>query len=839
MAARAATGTRKRTDRRSRTTGSPGQGKNRMRMKRWLPLVGMLCACAGLAQSNEDCLDCHNDDTLTMEKGDREVSLHLNPQAFQDAAHSDLDCVDCHEDYDPEADPHRENAPPVDCSACHEDEVRQFRESRHADALTCADCHNVHVQETGKTVAAKCAACHETAQKEFQDSIHARREAGPLCFDCHPPHATAPPTSENCLTCHSQKEFVHEHAPGKGVKFILSYKESIHADLIECSDCHNGHSIVAVDSEQSAVNRKNLVRTCQECHEDTTRQFLKSEHGRAYQAGYKYGPTCTDCHGEHDIHQITDRQSPVSRRHEAEVCQHCHLDSPEVRQRMTHDAGFVADYEKSIHGRAVKAGNLEAAVCSDCHGGHDELKSSAPDSKVYKFNIVDTCGKCHEKIARQFAESIHGQALARGVWESPTCTDCHGEHGILEHTQTDSPVAPQNVSEQVCGPCHGSVKLTEKFGISSSRYEAYNDSYHGLATRGGSIRAANCASCHGIHNILPSSDPRSNIHKANLVKTCGNCHPGANENFTEGKVHITGTLQDDRLIYWISTIYLILIAVTIGSMLGHNLLDWLRKTGEQYRRRYGGARASTPPPSGAHLYLRMTRGERIQHFLLVISFFTLVLTGFMLKFPDAFWVFWIRQWGGEMLFTLRGLLHRLAAVVMIVDSLYHVYYLAFTPRGRRFLKDMRFGPRDFKDMIQMLRYNLGLSPDRPRFDRFNYIEKSEYWALVWGTIIMTVTGVALWYENHFMGWFSKQFVDVCETIHYFEAWLAFLAILVWHLYYVIFNPDVYPLNFACLNGRLTEEEMAHEHPRELERLKKARADETAGAIRGARRESSG
>ena len=130
-----------------------------------------------------------------------------------------------------------------------------------------------------------------------------------------------------------------------------------------------------------------------------------------------------------------------------------------------------------------------------------------------------------------------------------------------------------------------------------------------------------------------------------------------------------------------------------------------------------------------------------------------------------------------------------------------------------------FRMQDIRDMVQVLKYNLGISKTKPKFGRFNYIEKSEYWALIWGTVVMTVTGIVLWFENHFMGWFSKTFVDVCNTIHYFEAWLAFLAIIVWHIYYVIFNPDVYPMNFAWLTGYLTEEEMEKEHPLELERIK--------------------
>lgn len=784
-------------------------------------LVFGLIFSFAFAQSNQDCFDCHDDNELTMEKRGKEISIYVNPEAYQQSAHQDMDCFDCHQDFDPEEIPHKAKILPVDCSTCHDETAAVFQNSKHASELECSSCHeNVHAPAKKKVIAALCEDCHDDAGAEFKASIHYANgsNGGPSCFSCHSPHSTSIASSETCIKCHGEKTFAIEHSTDKGAEFILNYKQSIHGEVIECSDCHRAHAILAVSSSRSRVNRQNLVNTCSLCHNDIAENFLKSEHGKAFEAGFAGAPNCTDCHGEHDIRQITDSESKVSRRHEIDVCMKCHLDSPGVQARMTHSAGFVVGYEKSIHGRALHAGNLDAAVCSDCHGGHDEMKASNPASKVNKFNITSTCRQCHSEITDKFEQSVHGKALAQGIADSPTCTDCHGEHEIIEHGRTDSPVAQQNISKKVCGPCHSSVRLTEKFGISSDRYSAYNDSYHGLAVRAGGVSAANCASCHGVHNILPSSDPQSNIHKANLAATCGACHPGANENFAKGKVHITGSREKDKLIYWISTIYIIMIVGTIGAMSIHNLLDWIRKLINRFRERYKPV-SKAPKQRKTNLYVRMTLNERIQHILLAVSFLILVFTGFMLKFPDAFWVVWIRQIGGEPIFVLRGLVHRIAAVVMVTDSLYHTYYIIFTQRGRQFVRDIMFRLQDIRDMIQILRYNLGLSKIRPRFDRFNYIEKSEYWALIWGTVVMTVTGFALWFENQFMGWFSKLFVDVCETIHYLEAWLAFLAIVVWHFYYVIFNPDVYPMSFAWLTGKITEEEMEHEHPLELERMK--------------------
>jgi cytochrome b subunit of formate dehydrogenase len=223
----------------------------------------------------------------------------------------------------------------------------------------------------------------------------------------------------------------------------------------------------------------------------------------------------------------------------------------------------------------------------------------------------------------------------------------------------------------------------------------------------------------------------------------------------------------------------------------------------------------------------MSLSERIQHGALLISFFTLVLTGFALKFPDAWWVAPIRDIS-PLMFQARGILHRAAGVAMVLAGLYHVYYLLATPRGKRLLRDLIPVRKDITDAVAVMKYNLGFSPVKPQFGRFSYIEKSEYWALVWGTVVMGATGVILWFDNTFLGLLTKLWWDVAQTVHYYEAWLATLAIVVWHFYFVIFNPDSYPINLAFWKGTLTEEEMHEEHPLELAELKK-KSEETEEA----------
>jgi cytochrome b subunit of formate dehydrogenase len=208
----------------------------------------------------------------------------------------------------------------------------------------------------------------------------------------------------------------------------------------------------------------------------------------------------------------------------------------------------------------------------------------------------------------------------------------------------------------------------------------------------------------------------------------------------------------------------------------------------------------------------------VQHGLLVLSFVLLVVTGFMLRYPEAWWVVAIRNLSVRA-FEWRGWIHRISGVVMLAGGAWHIGYLAFTKPGRSLLRDLLPRWRDFTDPIGVMKYNLGLSKTKPAFGRFCYIEKAEYWALVWGTLLMGVTGAILWFENTSMGLFTKLGFDISRTIHFYEAILATLAIVVWHFYFVIFNPDVYPMNLAWLTGRMSEKEMLEEHPAELERLK--------------------
>jgi cytochrome c1 len=217
----------------------------------------------------------------------------------------------------------------------------------------------------------------------------------------------------------------------------------------------------------------------------------------------------------------------------AETCGRCHADRALVERRQIPIPRAYQLYQKSVHGRAVAAGK-KAATCSDCHASHDLRRANDPKSSIYRENVPRTCGKCHGEEARAYLGSIHGAAMRNGATESPVCNDCHGEHLIRAARDPESSVSVARVSK-TCASCHDVARINEKYGIPGGRVETYADSFHGLAVRGGSTVAANCASCHGFHDIRPSSDLKSSISKENLPATCGKCHPGAGGNFAKAR----------------------------------------------------------------------------------------------------------------------------------------------------------------------------------------------------------------------------------------------------------------------------------------------------------------
>jgi len=608
------------------------------------------------------------------------------------------------------------------------------------------------------------------------------------CFDCHGDSSLAR-TNESGV---DESLFVHD-----GI-----FKSSVHGSFT-CIDCHTDATGDPHPGELEAVK-------CSTCHEEAEKHFLEGIHGKSLASGDSDAPTCADCHGKHDIFTSSDTLSHTYSVNQPKTCARCH-ENPGVAEK--HDiriAHPIQRFEKGVHGHSLAAGNDAAATCSTCHEPHLMRPSSDPESPVNRLNISKTCGECHGDVEAEYEKSIHGTALADGILDAPTCTYCHSEHEILSPADPNSPTAATNLSEKTCAPCHGLLKLNEKYGIIEDPVNSYRASYHGLATERGSKVAANCASCHGVHNILPQSDPMSTIHVANLTKTCGTCHPNASEQFAQSYIHASDESLADSLSEIIKEAYIWLIVVVIGGMVLHNLVIY-----SSY------VRAKLRALRLSKTIQRFSKEWVLQHVLMFISFTTLVITGFALKFPDAGWARLLTHLG--MTEYSRGLIHRIAAVVMLGAGFYHIIWLAFAKKAKGELKALLPGINDVRLFIVNMKFHLGLIKERPNFQRYGYIEKAEYWALVWGTVIMAVTGFVLWFPTTATYLMPSWIIKVSETIHYYEAWLATLAILLYHMFFAIFHPADYPINLTGFTGKITEEEAEERFPAWYEEVKEKEA----------------
>jgi cytochrome b subunit of formate dehydrogenase len=216
--------------------------------------------------------------------------------------------------------------------------------------------------------------------------------------------------------------------------------------------------------------------------------------------------------------------------------------------------------------------------------------------------------------------------------------------------------------------------------------------------------------------------------------------------------------------------------------------------------------SETDSPTGKIYFVRLNYSEKVQHMIFMICFVILVITGFMLKVPEGI----VQKLGsaGEAVFLIRSLLHRIAGTVMILVSVYHVYYLIFKPAGRRWLFDMLPRFKDLKDLVDNFLYYFGVKKEPPEFDRFCYKHKMEYGALIAGTILMAATGLIMWTEYRW----SKFIIDIATVVHGMEAILASLAIMIWHLYEIHLKPRKSPIDDAWITGVIDEEEMKEEYP---------------------------
>ncbi len=612
--------------------------------------------------------------------------------------------------------------------------------------------------------------------------------------------------------------------PAQRPRLYLSPEEyplRLHTAL-SCVDCH-------ADARDLPHAQKLRPSTCSSggCHAKEASAFLRGGHADAALKSNGPAPTCTTCHGGHDIRPARDRDSKVHPVNIVATCGGCHdKHAPHAGDQPAGQA-LVSAYLESVHGTLVTRGGLAvAATCADCHGSHEVYSSDDPRSLVHRDNVPTTCGRCHVGINETYEKSVHAQVRRDGRengHKAPVCTDCHTAHGI---SRTNVPGFMLDIVNE-CGECHDDPALSGT--RRATFYETYRASYHGQVTRLGSMRAARCSDCHGAHDILPIRDPASRLHPDHRVQVCRQCHPGANANFTLFDPH--ADYRDYRrypLLHGVWLYFLIVISAAFGFFGLHSLLWFGRMLLD--RRRHG----PRPDHRGKPAIRRFTRINRVNHALVIISFFGLTFTGIPLFFSERPWALMMAKVFGGV--DAAGVWHRFFAVMLIVNFLLHAIGLArhATARVRsdaqagrtpvRSLASWAFGPhslfprwRDVKDCAAMFRYFF-TGRGKPAFGRWTYWEKFDYWAEIIGTFIIGGSGLLLWFPTLFSTWLPGWIFNVAMVVHGYEALLAVGFIFTIHFFNAHIRLEKFPVDDVIFTGRVAEDELKHERPVEYAHL---------------------
>jgi hypothetical protein len=375
------------------------------------------------------------------------------------------------------------------------------------------------------------------------------------------------PANADCLTCHEDDAAARADGTTVAVK-PATLEASIHSGLT-CVDCHQDLATAELPHPE-----KLQKVDCGTCHSDAVELMKESVHGRPRADGTQ-AASCASCHGTHDIKPKSD---PDSRTHHLKVagtCASCHGNQDLIAAGKV-PLNVTNTFADSIHGRVLaKSGLMVAPTCSSCHGFHDVKRPEDPASKVAKVNVENTCGSCHEGVARQFHGGVHAAMLKEGNAGAPACQTCHTAHGIQ---RSDEEAWQLSVINQ-CGTCH------------ADRLGTFRDTFHGKVTALGSRSVAGCADCHGAHEVLPASDPRSPVAPANLVSTCGRCHANANANFVKYDPHADKSNRERNPVLYFTSKFMTLLLVGVFGFFGLHTALWF---GKEARVRRGRSAPGSP-----------------------------------------------------------------------------------------------------------------------------------------------------------------------------------------------------------------------------------------------------
>ena len=536
---------------------------------------------------------------------------------------------------------------------------------------------------------------------------------------------------------------------------------------------------------------------CQTCHSDAAfmDRFAASVHGNN---------SCTSCHtGIDNIagHSTGEKKSNPVR------CSACHRE-------------IAASYKKDVH--AV----TQNMACGDCH---QKIHAITKSDKSAKISIQEKCVRCHQSA--DYALLGHGKAVAAGNADSASCTDCHGLHGIAGMsgaTEKEKAHLSEAYTKR-CQSCHADAGVARRNNFSTAISDTYDQTYHGKVLQvGDARRVAGCADCHTGHNTLSSNDPRSALHPDNLYASCKTCHTTMHKRFVSFEAH-PGAVKGKtyRALHVAEIFMIVLLAVVFVFFWLHTFLWWRRAYLDKCRKRKAGFIADSLAPECCEekQIQRFSVTQRVMHVMLILSFFTLVGTGFPIKYSETAWAkVLVNMWGGPY---MSGVFHRIAAGVLCVLFLYTLWLsIRFLfPKGQfRGWVGRLFGPdslfpnmKDLQDIKGMFLWFFGKGP-MPQLDRWTYWEKFDFLAVFWGMTAIGLSGFMLWFPGLFSYIVPGWVINIATIVHSEEAFLAAVFIFTVHFFNNHIVPNKFPLEPNIFTGRYRLEAMREERPLEYERM---------------------
>ena len=502
------------------------------------------------------------------------------------------------------------------------------------------------------------------------------------------------------------------------------------------------------------------------------------------------------------------------------------------------------------HELAAPADAGEAALLARLSGGKKadgQPRTGAPRAYL-------ACGGCHGDSVDSFRASGHGRWLGedRPV-AGPTCASCHGTpHEVMPAPKRGTPeFRPYWASlAKACETCHTDPAFVEKAKLDEEVGLNYHDSIHGRLVAIGSQRAPLCTDCHAW-SVRPSegkADPRGQVlpgghatlsggkvaastvafsepHRDgdHRVQTCAQCHQGATANFAALISH--KAMQETGAIpHFVHVMFSWLTTLTLLFFAFHVLIDFVYELRKRFAKKH-----HVEPELLTRTVVRFDIHQRIQHWLMLAGVILLALTGWPLRGAGAVESVGMSSFEARVESSRRflalfggphgaGVVHRVAAVMIILSGLYHLLYLTFLARKRALPLSMLPMPKDALDIRDNILFMLGLKKDRPKFERFNYLEKFDYWAVFWGIVMMVGSGFIFWFPVTFSKFLPTFVLSAAQIIHGEEATLAAIFLFVVHFYNVHLKPSIFPMNWAWLNGQTTLEYMKDEHEAEYDRV---------------------